>query len=103
MSKFNEATEKLIEGYEKIEDGVITGYKKVEDTVVGGFTKVTDRFVGTFLTRDGERVDEAKVRLAEVQRTRQEQMKADAEKREAVRNARIEAGLEASRNVDKRN
>ena len=37
--------------------------KKIEDGVVGGFEKVTDKFVDSFLTKDGETVEEAKERL----------------------------------------
>lgn len=92
MSKFNEATEMITEGcekieegvvtgYKKIEEGVVTGYKKIEDGVVEGFGKLTDKFVGKFLTKDGETVEEAKNRMAEAQQ------------------ARIEAG----RNAGKRN
>ena len=92
MSKFNEATEKIVEGYEKIEDGVVTGYKKVEDTVVGNFNKMTDKFVGKFLTRDGETLEDAKARIAE-----------DQKAREAAQKARIEDSLAASRNAGKRN
>ena len=91
MSKFNEATEKIVEGYEKIEDGVVTGYKKVEDTVVGNFNKMTDKFVGKFLTKEGETLEDAKTRLAE-----------DRKAREAAQKERIEASLEASRNTGKR-
>lgn len=69
MSKFNE-----VNG--KIADTVTSAYKKIEDTVVGGFTKISDNFVDTFLTRDGESVEDAK--------------------------ARIEADLEASRNIGSR-
>ena len=92
MSKFNEATEKIMEGYEKIEDGVVTGYKKMEDTVVGNFNKMTDKFVGKFLTRDGETLEDAKARIAE-----------DQKAREAAQKARIEDSLAASRNAGKRN
>ena len=92
MSKIQKATEKVVEGYEKIEEAVVGGYKKVEDTVVGSFTKVADQFVDRFLTRDGESVEEARERLAHEQQTRQEQL-----------HTRIEESLEASRNAGKRN
>ena len=91
MSKFNEATEKIVEGYEKIEDGVVTGYKKMEDTVVGNFNKMTDKFVGKFLTKEGETLEDAKTRLAENRKAR-----------EAAQKERIEASLEASHNAGKR-
>lgn len=95
MSKMNEVTEKITEGLEKIEDGVVTGYKqieegvvtgyqKIESGVVDGFNKMTDKFVGKFLTKEGETVEEAKARIAEDQKVREEKQK---ERIEASRNA----------------
>ncbi len=55
--------EKVVEGYKKIEEGVVGGYKKIENGVVVGYTKIEDKFVDTFLTKDGETVEEAKERL----------------------------------------
>ena len=96
MTDFKETSEKIVDGiteaYEKIEEGVVGGYKKVENTVVGGFNKMTDQFVDKFLTREGETLEDAKVRLAE-----------DQKARESAQKARIEASLEASRNAGKRN
>ena len=67
-SKLLEVNEKIAEGvvggYKKIEEGVVGGYKKIEDGAVGGFAKMTDRFVDSFLTGEGETVEEAKARLA---------------------------------------
>jgi len=66
-SKIVKANEKIAEavigGYKKIEKGVVDGYKKIEQGVVGGYTKLEDKFVDTYLTKDGETVEEAKVRL----------------------------------------
>lgn len=66
-SKLAEANKKIenavVGGYKKIENGVVSGYKKIEDGVVGGFEKITDKFVDSFLTQDGETVEEAKERL----------------------------------------
>ncbi|MGN0603585.1 MAG: hypothetical protein ACI4I2_06375 [Oscillospiraceae bacterium] len=66
-SKLAEANKKIenavVGGYKKIENGVVSGYKKIEDGVVGGFEKITDKFVDSFLTKDGETVEEAKERL----------------------------------------
>lgn len=64
------AKSKLVEINEKIADGVAGGYKKIEDGVVGGFNKITDKFVDSFLTKDGETVEEAKARLAQEQKER---------------------------------
>ena len=49
---------------------------------------MTDKFVGGFLTRDGETVEDAKARLAEEQKAREEAGKAAAEKRAAEAEAR---------------
>lgn len=72
-SKLVEANEKIAErvaeGYRKIEEGVIGGYKKIEEGAVGGFNKIADKFVDNFLTKEGESVEEAKVRLAAEQKT----------------------------------
>ena len=66
-SKIVKANEKIAEavtgGYKKIEKGVVDGYKKIEQGVVGGYTKIEDKFVDTYLTKDGETVEEAKARL----------------------------------------
>ncbi len=53
----------VTEGYKKIETGVIDGYKKIEKGVVDGYTKIEDKFIDQFLTREGETVEEAKIRL----------------------------------------
>jgi len=66
-SKIVKANEKIAEavtdGYKKIEKGVVDGYKKSEQGVVGGYTKLEDKFVDAYLTKDGETIEEAKVRL----------------------------------------
>lgn len=66
-SKIIKANEKIAEavsdGYKKIEKGVVDGYKKIEQGVVYGYTKIEDKFVDTYLTKEGETVEEAKARL----------------------------------------
>lgn len=66
-SKIVKANEKIAEavtdGYKKIEKGVVNGYKKIEKGVVAGYTKIEDKFVDTYLTKEGETVEEAKARL----------------------------------------
>lgn len=68
-SKLVKANEKIAEnvvgGYKKIEEGVVGGYKKIEEGAVSGFNKIADKFVDSFLTKEGETVEEAKIRLAE--------------------------------------
>ncbi len=79
-SKLVKANEKIAEGvvggYKKIEEGVVGGYKKIEEGAVGGFSKIADKFVDSFLTKDGESVEEAKERLAAEQKEREEKRKA---------------------------
>ncbi|MGN0184755.1 MAG: hypothetical protein ACI4AL_06520 [Aristaeellaceae bacterium] len=65
LAKVNEKiAETVVEGYQKIEDGVVSGYKKIEEGVVGGFNRMTDRFVDSFLTKEGETVEQARERIA---------------------------------------
>lgn len=83
-SKLVKANEKIAEGvvggYKKIEEGVVGGYKKIEEGAVGGFNKIADKFVDSFLTKEGESVEEARERLANEQREREETGKAKGEK-----------------------
>lgn len=81
-SKLVKANEKIAEGvvggYKKIEEGVVSGYKKIEEGAVGGFNKIADKFVDNFLTKEGESVEEARARLAEEQKEREEASKLEA-------------------------
>lgn len=76
MSKIVDANKKIentvVSGYEKIENTVVGGYKKVEDTVVGGYKRIEDKFVDTFLKKDGETTEEAKNRLQQEQKQRED-------------------------------
>lgn len=69
----------VVEGYKKIEKGVVEGYKKVETGAVEGFQKVADKFVDKLFTKEGETVEEAKARMVK----EQEKLQEDAEKRAA--------------------
>lgn len=53
---------------EKIAEGIAHSYKKIEEEAVGGFNKVADKCVDNFLTKEGESVEEARVRLAAEQK-----------------------------------
>lgn len=68
-SKLVKANQKIaktvVDSYKTVEDAVVSGYKKVENTVVGAYEKVENKFVDQFLTKDGESVEEAKMRLKE--------------------------------------
>ena len=54
---------KIIKTNEKIAKSVKRTFKKIENTVVGRYTKIEDKFVDSFLTKDGETVEQAKERL----------------------------------------
>ena len=47
----------------KIAENVVEGYKKIENGVVDGYKKIEDKFISTFLTEEGESVEEARARL----------------------------------------
>lgn len=65
LVKTNEKiAEEVVGGYKKIEEGVVGGYKKIEEGAVSGFNKVADKFVDSFLTKEGESVEEARARLS---------------------------------------
>ena len=58
------AKSRLAKVNEKIAETVVEGYQKIEDGVVGGFNRMTDRFVDSFLTKEGEPVEQARKRIA---------------------------------------
>ena len=57
------AKSKIVTVNKKIAEAVTSGYKKIETGVVSGYTKIEDKFVDTYLTKDGETVEQAKARL----------------------------------------
>lgn len=59
------AKSKLVKVNKKITNVVVDGYKKIESSVVKGYTKIEDKFIDQYLTKDGETVTEAKIRLKE--------------------------------------
>lgn len=66
------------------------GLRKVEDGVVGGFGKIVDGFVDKFLAREGETVGEARARLAQEQKAREEAGRAEMEKRAEMQRQQLE-------------
>lgn len=77
------AKSKLVKANKKIEKNVVGRYKKIEASVVGTYKEIEDKFVDSFLTKDGESVEEAKNRMIDEQQKR------------------INASLEASKNAGK--
>lgn len=65
------AKSKLVKANEKIAESVTGGFQKIQDAVVGGYTKIEDKFVDQYLTRDGESIEEAKVRIKREQEDRE--------------------------------
>lgn len=64
------AKSKLVEVNKKIEAAVVGGYKEIENGAVNGFGKIADVFTDQFLTREGESVEDARIRLAEEEKAR---------------------------------
>lgn len=93
------AKSKLAKANEKIEKKVVGGYKKIEEGVVGGFNKVADKFVDSFLTKEGESVEEARERLAAEQKAREAAGVAEAEKRSQEQNTIVEKSLQNAQNA----
>lgn len=57
------AKSKLVAVNKKIEKTVVERYKTMESGVTGSFQKISDGFVAQFLTKEGETVEQAQVRL----------------------------------------
>ena len=57
------AKSKIVKMNQKIAEKVLGAYEKIEDAVVCGYTKIEDAFVDRYLTKEGERIEEAKERL----------------------------------------
>lgn len=102
-SKLAEVNEKIaenvVDGYRKIEEGVVGGYKKIEDGAVGGFNKIADKFVDSFLTKEGESVEDARKRLAAEQKVREEAGKTEREERLAHQNNIAEENMQKAQNA----
>lgn len=71
----------------------------MEEGVVGGFNKIADKFVDNFLTKEGETVEEARVRLKEEQKAREEASKAEREERFARQKEILEENKQKAQNV----
>lgn len=116
---FEKITDGAVEGFKKVDNGNIekiadkvTGaYQKIEDGVVGGFNKMADGFVEKHLTKEGETVEEAKMRLEKEQAERTAATKAnvnveipkyDHEAAMKEQKEMIEKSIEASKNAGKR-
>lgn len=63
MSALEKIEHAVTDGYKKIENGVVSGYKKIEKGTVDGFGKISDKCIGKLFTREGETVDDAKIRM----------------------------------------
>ena len=67
------AKSKIVKANEKIAEKVTNGFKMMSNAVVDGYTKIEDGFVDRYLTKDGESVNEAKARIKDEVRQRNEQ------------------------------
>ena len=57
------AQSKLIKLNQKIAERITSGFQKMSDTIVKGYTKIEDHFVKQYLTKEGETIENAKIRL----------------------------------------
>ena len=68
MKKIADVVEKMgqavTNGYKKIENGVVSGYQKIENGAVTGYEKVSDKCIDVLFAKEGETVEEARVRLS---------------------------------------
>lgn len=96
------AKSKLVEANKKIEEKVVGAYKAVENSVVSTYKKIEDKFVYSFLTTDGETVEDAKNRIVAEQQARTESAKVEMERKKEEQNVRIQASIEKSRNAGKK-
>ena len=68
MKKIADVVEKMgqavTNGYKKIENGVVSGYQKIENGSVTGLEKASDKCIDVLFAKEGETVEEAKVRFS---------------------------------------
>ena len=103
LKETNNKIEKgVVNGYKKIEENVVGGYKKIEKGVVEGFGKMSDKFVDKHLRKEGETVEEAKIRIAEEQKAREEKSRERMEEHQKKTDDIVKKNLEASLNEGKR-
>lgn len=57
------AESKLIQFNKKVTQSVTNGFGHIQQAVVETYVKIEDRFVARYLTREGETVEDAKLRL----------------------------------------
>lgn len=73
MSKYPQITEKIarhvLRCYQKIEDGMVSGYKKTESAIVTSAQKVTDKCIEVLFAKEGESINDAKIRLSGSKKT----------------------------------
>ena len=98
LVKVNEKiAEEVVGSYKKIEEGVVGGYKKIEEGAVGGFNKMADKFVDSFLTKEGESVEDARARLSAEQKAREEARTAEKEHRIQKLNEIVEENMQKTK------
>ena len=76
MSKLAETNDKIAnvvtKGYKKVEESVVKGYKAVEKGAVDGFNKVSDKCIEKIFAKEGESVEDAKIRLSREESTKKQ-------------------------------
>lgn len=102
-SKLIKANKKIAEGvttgFQKMSDGVVGGFQKMSDGVVGGYKKIEDAFVDRYLTKDGESIEEAKMRLNTEEEVRRETAKAEYDARQQFSNEIIQQSMKKANTI----
>lgn len=78
--------EKLVQNNKKIANAVVKSYKAIENGAVKGYKTIEDKFVDTFLRRDGETIEEAKIRLKKEQADRKKESQKYLQKTTKIQN-----------------
>ncbi|WEV76159.1 hypothetical protein [Bifidobacterium sp. ESL0800] len=80
------AKSKLVKANRKIAEAAHGGFRRMNDTVTGTHQRIADGFVGRYLTKDGESVADAHIRL----RREREDRRTEHAEREATKREEIE-------------
>ena len=88
----------------KMADAVTGAYQKVEDGVVGTYKKMENSFVEKHFVKEGETVEEVKMRIKKEQEERDAQTKACAHVEVNIPDSSeiVKTNLEAAKNAGKR-
>ena len=67
------AKSKLVTINKKIAGQVVTGFQQINDAVTGNHQKIESLFIDRYLSRDGESISDARMRLQREKKLRKNQ------------------------------